>query len=64
MGRELVVLRGDGAEAVLEEVLAPDEQKLHDRRDIRTDVGVSHETQVINLITETASSINDSGQLA
>jgi hypothetical protein len=31
MGRKLVVLRGDGSEAVLEEVLAPDEQNLHDR---------------------------------
>ncbi|TDD59344.1 hypothetical protein E1263_15635 [Kribbella antibiotica] len=31
MGRKLVVLRDDGSEAVLEEILAPDEQNLHDR---------------------------------
>jgi hypothetical protein len=31
MGRKLVVLREDGTEGVLEEVLAPDEQHLHDR---------------------------------
>jgi hypothetical protein len=31
MGRKLVVLLGDGSEAVLEEILAPDEQNLHDR---------------------------------
>jgi hypothetical protein len=31
MGRKLVVLPGDGSEAVLEEVLAPGEQNLHRR---------------------------------
>ncbi|GAA1711627.1 hypothetical protein GCM10009745_69650 [Kribbella yunnanensis] len=31
MGRKLVVLREDKSEAVLEEILAPDEQNLHDR---------------------------------
>ncbi|WP_432877809.1 hypothetical protein ACQPYH_29510 [Kribbella sp. CA-245084] len=31
MGRKFVVLREDGAEVVLEEVVAPDEQRLHDR---------------------------------
>lgn len=31
MGRKFVVLREDGSEAVLEEVVAPDEQHLHDR---------------------------------
>jgi hypothetical protein len=31
MGRKFVVLREDGAEVVLEGVLAPDEQHLHDR---------------------------------
>ncbi|WP_329001218.1 hypothetical protein OHA18_43070 [Kribbella sp. NBC_00709] len=31
MGRKFVVLREDGTEVVLEEVVAPDEQHLHDR---------------------------------
>src|SRR6058998_2529108 len=31
VGRKLVVLREDKYEAVLEEILAPDEQNLHDR---------------------------------